>query len=368
MPIPGIVAAVAPHLIGAAVSTGATLLGKKALKEATKAGVKQITKHAAKKAAESTAKKVTKKAAEAAAENLLNRAAEKFDPKDYRISPVKRGLATGLDLIGDLSRGAGQAYNGYNSILGSALSAMAANMIPASEAAVYGNPMLATAPMVAAPMLAKGYVANIAGNVISDFTKGLSSDIMAEAQREKLNKSLVEQHPSGYYYNAMNQLREHKSPAAPAPAVPQVSDEQLKNILSDMDCKILKHLASKEEPLSEGEISFIKEKAGPFTVSEEDTDWNSNMLDAYAKHLRNYLYTYKEEAKAVDPRIDPNEEHVGPMAQDIEQVAPDCVKETPEGVKTVDGNRLALVNAGVLGDVIRKLDALEEKIDGYVQG
>lgn len=136
------------------------------------------------------------------------------------------------------------------------------------------------------------------------------------------------------------------------------------NVLSDIHCKMLKDLANKQDALTPEEISFIKDMAGPMTISEqEDVDWDENMLDAYARHLRNYLYTYKEEATKVDPRIDPSEEHVGPMAQDIEKVAPDCVKETPEGIKTVDGNRLALVNAGVIGDITRKLDALEAKIN-----
>ena len=52
------------------------------------------------------------------------------------------------------------------------------------------------------------------------------------------------------------------------------------------------------------------------------------------------------------------------MAQDIEQVAPDCVKETDKGVKVVDGNRLALVNAGVIGDLARRLLHLEEVVNG----
>ena len=52
------------------------------------------------------------------------------------------------------------------------------------------------------------------------------------------------------------------------------------------------------------------------------------------------------------------------MAQDIEKVAPDCVKETSQGVKVVDGNRLALVNAGVIGDLARRLIELEDKING----
>ena len=68
----------------------------------------------------------------------------------------------------------------------------------------------------------------------------------------------------------------------------------------------------------------------------------------------------------VDPSIDPEEVHRGPMAQDIEKVAPDCVRETPDGIKVVDGNRLALVNAGVIGDLARRLIALENKVEDSI--
>lgn len=74
-----------------------------------------------------------------------------------------------------------------------------------------------------------------------------------------------------------------------------------------------------------------------------------------------YVYNYKPEAVNVDPRIDPNEEHIGPMAQDIEQVNPACVKETSDGVKTVDTARLAMMNAGAIGDLARQLDELNRK-------
>ena len=74
------------------------------------------------------------------------------------------------------------------------------------------------------------------------------------------------------------------------------------------------------------------------------------------------MYTYKPEATDIDPEIDPNEEHIGPMAQDIEKVNPACIKETPEGVKTVDTGRLAMMNAGAIGDIARQLRELTERL------
>ena len=132
--------------------------------------------------------------------------------------------------------------------------------------------------------------------------------------------------------------------------------------------RYLREVANKGEPFTEDDIRGIAGYAGrdesgfsPFNGDDEGV--TDEMLEGYAKYLRNYLYTYKDEAQDVDPSIDPEEEHAGPMAQDIEKVAPDCVKETPEGVKTVDGNRLALVNAGVIGELSRRVLELEEKLN-----
>lgn len=122
----------------------------------------------------------------------------------------------------------------------------------------------------------------------------------------------------------------------------------------------LRKLANMDEnDYTDDDVSFIIAKSGAVI---ERTDSGVPLLDKYAEHIRNFLYTYKDSAMEIDPSIDPSEEHVGPMAQDIEQVAPDCVKETEEGVKVVDGNRLALVNAGVIGDLTRRLLKLEEAL------
>lgn len=143
------------------------------------------------------------------------------------------------------------------------------------------------------------------------------------------------------------------------------------DIVSDYNMKIVRDIANKGSDLSPEETYFLSYMAGrdegsqhPFEDIGYDDDGGatSEQLEKYAEFLRNYLYTYKDEAQDIDPSINPNEEHVGPMAQDIEKVAPDCVKETPEGVKTVDGERLALVNAGVIGELARRVMELEAKL------
>ena len=95
---------------------------------------------------------------------------------------------------------------------------------------------------------------------------------------------------------------------------------------------------------------------------DDDNDWDEDTMEGYADYIRNYYYNYKDIAKEVDPSIDTEQEHLGPMAQDIEKVNPACIKETEDGIKTVDTQRLAMMNAGVIADIIRRLDALEEKL------
>ena len=122
---------------------------------------------------------------------------------------------------------------------------------------------------------------------------------------------------------------------------------------------LLRDLAQAGE-LSDEDIRFVAECAGPMdghTLDDED-EWDDTVLEAYKNHLFNYLYKYKPEAKQIDPRIDPNEQQIGIMAQDLEKVNPACVKEV-NGVKTVDTEKLALMNAGAIADIVRRLDKLE---------
>lgn len=136
-------------------------------------------------------------------------------------------------------------------------------------------------------------------------------------------------------------------------------------VVSDMLKKDVIRMASSDEPLSRSDIATLMYLMGNGDSGldlDKADDWDDGMIGKYAECLRNYLYTYKPEAKSVDPSINPEEEHVGPMAQDIEKVAPDCVKETANGTKVVDGDRLALVNAGVIGDISRELIEMRSRL------
>ena len=118
-------------------------------------------------------------------------------------------------------------------------------------------------------------------------------------------------------------------------------------------------------------MMWIKKKNGHLNNNNRDYDPNDydnwgdedgSILGAYADNIKNYVYNYKPEATQVDPSINPNQEHIGPMAQDIERVNPACVKETPEGVKTVDTSRLAMMNAGAIGDLAREIQEIKARL------
>lgn len=129
----------------------------------------------------------------------------------------------------------------------------------------------------------------------------------------------------------------------------------------------LRKAAAAKSKLPDDLLRMIADEAGPDlngnTLSTLDTN-DTSMCDAYAAHIKNYLYTYKDEATNIDPSIDPEEKQIGPMAQDIEKVNPACIKELEDGTKVVDTSRLALMNAGVIADLSRRVDEIEEALNG----
>lgn len=152
------------------------------------------------------------------------------------------------------------------------------------------------------------------------------------------------------------------SPEFKEVAKPHVHDY----VMSDLNQKVLHNFANREDPLTQEELALVAHimDRGKESADTGDDEWTDDMVKEYADNLRNFLYQYKQSATEVDPSINPDEYHRGPMAQDIEKVVPDCVKETAQGVKVVDGNRLALVNAGVIGDLARRLIELEDSVYG----
>jgi len=154
------------------------------------------------------------------------------------------------------------------------------------------------------------------------------------------------------------------------------SDIRLKNVmscLSDLRLKSIRNAYDKDGCCSPEDFLWLAaHTGGKFNHNDReynffnDDDWtddnDGSVLSGYADYIKNYVYTYKPEATQIDSRIDPNQEHIGPMAQDIEMVNPACIKETPEGVKTVDTARLAMMNAGAIGDLARQMQDLVNKL------
>lgn len=148
-----------------------------------------------------------------------------------------------------------------------------------------------------------------------------------------------------------------------------------KNVLSDEDAKIIqdsmqgvdamelaKAILEEGPPFDAADMELLHNLANGDSYGYDVKDagyWRDDVLNGYMEHIHNYFYKYKPEATEIDPEIDPNEQHIGPMAQDIEKVNPAAIQETDEGVKTVDTGRLALMNAGAIAELAREVAKLK---------
>jgi hypothetical protein len=148
-----------------------------------------------------------------------------------------------------------------------------------------------------------------------------------------------------------------------------ISDEDVKTIHDNNDLEELAQaIIDNGPPFTPQEMSILVEVAGDM---DDDHDfkrdghmWRDDILEKYAKYIQNYKYTYNDEALKVDPTIDTEQEQVGPMAQDIEQVNPAAVQEDPKsGYKTVDTGRLALMNAGAIAELARQMKEMQNGAD-----
>ena len=167
----------------------------------------------------------------------------------------------------------------------------------------------------------------------------------------------------------MDQMNKNMTVTNNPPSDARVKD--IKQCLCDARMKWIKEDWDRDGKPSREDMMWLIKQNGLFHHNDKDYDpddydsWgdeDGSILGAYADNIKNYVYNYKPEATQVDPNIDPNQEHIGPMAQDIEQVNPACVKETPEGVKTVDTSRLAMMNAGAIGDLAREIQDLKARL------
>ena len=147
---------------------------------------------------------------------------------------------------------------------------------------------------------------------------------------------------------------------------PGSSDQEIVNAVNDMFTGYVNKYFTSNSATPEDMAHYMSILSDEYVKDLDDTaaqeQFEDGVADAYGQFAKNFAYTYKPEATEIDPSIDPEEQHIGIMAQDIEKINPACIKETEEGVKTVDTGRLTLMNAGAIGDLARRLKALEEKV------
>lgn len=86
---------------------------------------------------------------------------------------------------------------------------------------------------------------------------------------------------------------------------------------------------------------------------------NVDHISKLAEDIGTYYYTYKNpEYPGADDK-----EHIGPVAQELEQnpITKDAVEEDENGIKHVNGERLALSEMAIISDLARRLADLEEE-------
>lgn len=154
------------------------------------------------------------------------------------------------------------------------------------------------------------------------------------------------------------------------------SDSRLKNLrgmlarhrktVSDARMKIIRHdFDTFGKPDPEDFKWLMSELAQRDDASDYGTDYDgddSSVLKGYAENIRNYVYNYKPEAQEINPDNDPSVTHIGPMAQDIEKVNPACISKDKNGFESVDTARVAMMNAGAIGDIARTLEDIQTRL------
>jgi hypothetical protein len=107
-----------------------------------------------------------------------------------------------------------------------------------------------------------------------------------------------------------------------------------------------------------------EEISGSDERTKEPTQKN-DMISEVAEMINNYKYHYK-------PGVgeDPGVEYSGPKAQELLQVDGyrSCVFEGEDGLLKVNTGRLALVNAGMIADLSKRLLFLESFVEAIMGG
>ena len=271
------------------------------------------------------------------------------------VPAIFNGVATASSAAG---RAAGSAANAVANVP----KAFLAGTATPQQEAIYGKSFLE--PFANVASLA-GEPANIAlsgaGDAVANTVGGIGSGISGLAQHRLLEKDLEKQLKAmqssgmsaaqlGYMGRALTGSYRMADILNSGKGITIDSDERVKNV------------AKKDMSFDSDKVRYILEKIGKLKEFDDEETVDDEVLAKYADYVHNYLYTYNDEALKVDPTTDTEQEHIGPMAQDLQQVNPATVEKDPEsGYLTVNTGRLALMNAGAIAELARRLEALENE-------
>lgn len=271
------------------------------------------------------------------------------------------GLATGASAAG---RAAGSAANA----VANAPKAFLAGTATPQQEAIYGKnflePFANVASFAGEPAnTALSGVGDAVANTVGNFGRGISSleqrrlmDKELENQFERMQQSSVGGSLTPAELNYMGRVMTNTTRMA------NMIDGNGGIIKNDNSDARMKDFDGKEKYFDSDKVRYILEKIGKLKEFNDEETVDDEVLAKYADYVHNYLYTYNDEALKVDPTTDTEQEHIGPMAQDLQQVNPATVEKDPEsGYLTVNTGRLALMNAGAIAELARRLEALENE-------
>ena len=269
-------------------------------------------------------------------------------------------------LAAKIAQAAGISVDAAMTMLGDYADKYKETMLPADKERIYGaTPSSIAAATVGPAAKTIGTIANATGNAI-----GSSVDNYARmALTNKMTQGVgnlstgVADLINGRERRSADAMKEFaKGSLTDIPTVPKRSDERLKNIVDDF--KNNKGIKSLDDFLYLAAASGYKGA----DILNDEKDYEDSVLDGYADHIRNYAYQYNDKAKDIDPSIDTSTEHIGPMAQDVKKVIPSAVIQDESGYLKVDTARLALANAGAIGDLARENREMKQEINELKEG
>jgi hypothetical protein len=147
-----------------------------------------------------------------------------------------------------------------------------------------------------------------------------------------------------------------------------LSDEQCKDIHDSVDLpELAQNIIEQGPPFTRRQIEVLTKVAGEMddqhSFERDGHMWRDDILDKYADHIQNYKYNYKEEARQIDPSINPEEEHIGPMAQDIQKADPNLVTADPAtGYLEVKIPESVMEHTGLIAELARRVRELEKHV------